>query len=541
MELPLGLRWSLHRGETDPILGWYSPGLGRRVPAFSLLGRGRCAAGAPLATRLEFVEAGNSPQPGPSRRTISWGAFSAGRGTAPQIADSGGGQMSQQALDMRRSVQIVRRHWRFVGIMTIMGVLLGGAYSTLNAPMLTSTALVVFPQSLQSSNAAAAAAANGGPNTFTSTLMVIASSDQVLAAALPSVRPAMSFEQLRARVTIGSVTANIISVSAQAKVAADAETTANAVADSFIKSVDAKSSPIGNQSATMLQPAASASGTSPVESLIVTGFIGGLVGALIGFVVALAVGRGDKRLKARDEIANSVGLPVLASFPVAHPPDAASWARLLQDYKPEAVYAWQLRTAIRQVGMPDNILSNGHYGGSFSLAVLSLASDPGALALGPQLAVFAASLGIPTTLVIGPQQDEHAAATLRTACAVPLPPSPNDQNRLRIAVCDAGDFDELPSAMLTVVVAVVDGQTPRMPDTMHTTTTVLGVSAGVATAEQMAKTAVSAAIDGREIGGILVANPDPADTTTGRIPRLSRPARHRMPTRLNGITTEIRR
>ena len=40
-----------------------------------------------------------------------------------------------------------------------------------------------------------------------------------------------------------------------------------------------------------------------------------------------------------------------------------------------------------------------------SVAVLSLSSDPGAFALGPQLAVFAASLGIPTALVIGPQQD----------------------------------------------------------------------------------------------------------------------------------------
>jgi hypothetical protein len=62
LELPYALRWSLHRGETDPILGWYSPGLGRRVPVFILLGCGRCAAGAPLATRLEFTEAATSPK-----------------------------------------------------------------------------------------------------------------------------------------------------------------------------------------------------------------------------------------------------------------------------------------------------------------------------------------------------------------------------------------------------------------------------------------------------------------------------------------------
>ncbi|HEX6445354.1 MAG TPA: alginate lyase family protein [Streptosporangiales bacterium] len=38
VELPAGLQWTLHRGETDPILGWYAPGLGRRVPAYTLLG-----------------------------------------------------------------------------------------------------------------------------------------------------------------------------------------------------------------------------------------------------------------------------------------------------------------------------------------------------------------------------------------------------------------------------------------------------------------------------------------------------------------------
>lgn len=56
LELSPGLRWTLHRGETDPILGWYSPGLGRRVPAFTLLGCGRVAPDAPLTTRLQFLD-----------------------------------------------------------------------------------------------------------------------------------------------------------------------------------------------------------------------------------------------------------------------------------------------------------------------------------------------------------------------------------------------------------------------------------------------------------------------------------------------------
>jgi hypothetical protein len=53
---------------------------------------------------------------------------------------------------------------------------------------------------------------------------------------------------------------------------------------------------------------------------------------------------------------------------------------------------------------------------------------------------------------------------------------------------------------------------------------VLGVSADAATAEQLARVAASAAADGRHIDGILVADPDSADQTTGRIQPLARPA-----------------
>ena len=71
LELPYALQWSHHRGGTDPILGWYSPGLGCRVPAVTLLGCGRCVPGAPLATRLEFLEAATSPEAAVSQRAVS--------------------------------------------------------------------------------------------------------------------------------------------------------------------------------------------------------------------------------------------------------------------------------------------------------------------------------------------------------------------------------------------------------------------------------------------------------------------------------------
>ena len=85
LELPSALRWSMHRGETDPILGWYSPGLGCRVPAVTLLGRGRCGSGAPLATRLEFLESATSPQAAIARRAVSLYASDARLSAMPEI------------------------------------------------------------------------------------------------------------------------------------------------------------------------------------------------------------------------------------------------------------------------------------------------------------------------------------------------------------------------------------------------------------------------------------------------------------------------
>jgi Heparinase II/III-like protein len=57
LELPGELGWSAHRGETDPILGWYSTGLGHRQPAWTLLGTGPATPGHVLITHLAFDQA----------------------------------------------------------------------------------------------------------------------------------------------------------------------------------------------------------------------------------------------------------------------------------------------------------------------------------------------------------------------------------------------------------------------------------------------------------------------------------------------------
>jgi hypothetical protein len=94
---------------------------------------------------------------------------------------------------------------------------------------------------------------------------------------------------------------------------------------------------------------------------------------------------------------------------------------------------------------------------------------------------------------------------------------------------------DLNHATLTVIIAVVDGMAPEVADTTRGATTVLAVSAGAVTADQLARVAVNAADDRRDIAGIIVADPDPADHTTGRAPQPARPTRHRRPTRLTSM------
>jgi hypothetical protein len=54
MTLPSSLSWSLTRGAEEPVLGWYSPAFGQKVPATDVIGVGSAAAHSPLRTRLAF-------------------------------------------------------------------------------------------------------------------------------------------------------------------------------------------------------------------------------------------------------------------------------------------------------------------------------------------------------------------------------------------------------------------------------------------------------------------------------------------------------
>ena len=200
---------------------------------------------------------------------------------------------------MRQETLGLSKFWQFVlmgvvGEVAVVGLVVGTVFAVLHPPMLTSTALVVLappPQSVET------VASNGAPYPYTATQEVIADSNPVLSAALPYVRPVMSLAELRGDVQIRSLTPYVIAVSAEGRVAADAEATANAVARSYTVYVSSAGSPAGPVGAQVLELATSATGRTLPASLLITGGSGALYGAIVGAIGVLAFGWVNRRFR----------------------------------------------------------------------------------------------------------------------------------------------------------------------------------------------------------------------------------------------------
>ena len=91
--------------------------------------------------------------------------------------------MSEQALDLRRSLRIVWRHKIIVGIITALGISAGIAFTILRPPLLTSQALVALPTSK-----------------YIGTKVFVAGSNPVLINAGRRLDPPLSLQELRGRV-----------------------------------------------------------------------------------------------------------------------------------------------------------------------------------------------------------------------------------------------------------------------------------------------------------------------------------------------------
>jgi capsular polysaccharide biosynthesis protein len=400
--------------------------------------------------------------------------------------------VSGQQLDVKKSWRAIRRHRTIVAAAAAIGLLGGIAYGLMVPAMHTATSLVVLPPPPTTDQATA----TGTGTQSIDTQVFIAESEPVLKSAGQNLNPAVSTDVVRDRVKVTAVTQDVIKIDAKGITPQQSMRLANAVAEVYLVFVTTDQNLPGDlgkkTGARVLEQATSARGGNVLVHLGIFGLLGALIGGAIGSIGVLAKVRGDRRLRLRDEIADAVGLPVLASVSSYQATDVSDWTYLLEHYKPTAVEAWSLRKTLHHLGL------DVRDGEPVSLTVLSFAGDDKARPLGPQLAALATSIGIPASIVIDTHQE---------------PPG---------------------SSQLTIHVVVVDGEAPHLEGSERTTHTIIALSAGTVTAEELARLAVAAAANDQNIDGLVVTDPDPTDRTIGRVSQSMRRSTSRLPTLLTG-------
>jgi len=405
--------------------------------------------------------------------------------------------VSTQELDVKKSWRAIRRHRRVVAAVAALGLLGGIAYALVEPPLHTATSMVVLPPPPASD-----AAKEAGTQTI-ETQVFIAESEPVLRSAGQNLTPPLATDVVRDRVKVTGVTQDVIKIDARGTSAQQAMRLANAVAEIYLVFVTTDQKLPGDlgkkTGARVLQEATTARGGNMVVHLGIFGLLGALLGAVAGAIGVLAAARGDRRLRLRDEIADAVGLPVLASVSSYQAKDVSDWANLLEHYAPTAVDAWSLRKTLHHLGL------DVKGGPPVSLCVISFAGDDKARPLGPQLAAFATSIGISTAIVV----DGHLEPPGKVALSIHL--------------------------------LVADRDAPHLTGAERTTSTIVALSAGTVTAEELARLAVAAAAEDRDIDGLVVTDPDPSDSTIGRVSQSMRRSGSRLPTILTGTARRTTR
>jgi hypothetical protein len=321
---------------------------------------------------------------------------------------------------------------------------------------------------------------------------------------------------------------------------------------------------------TVIQPASPATGPGLLQRLTQGGGAGFLTAILVAMAVFLVQHRRDPRLRARDHLADAVGSVVVADVSSCPQQTVAGWSTLLETHETGPVEEWAFRQALRALtGSRPSGQVEGRRGGRLehprSLTVICLAGDERGLSIGPQLAVFTASRGIPTRLVTS--GGGGRAASLWAACAgtrsadarpgleLVAAPEPESVPGRESAESsgegeDAADGDdrveragqvEVPDAGMTVVLTVVDPGGPDLGAVPRTASTLLAVAAGTATKVELARLAVAVDSSGRQVDGVIVADPDPADRTTGRQTLDRRVRQASLPLRVTGASSAVRR
>ena len=173
--------------------------------------------------------------------------------------------------------------------------------------------------------------------------------------------------------------------------------------------------------ASIIQPAAPATGPGRLVGLATWGVVGGVFGTALAALLLSIRARRDPRLRGRDDLADAVGS---TCWPTRSRPQrsVAEWSTLLETYVASPVDAWAFRQLLRALSASKDTARSrgpGRGGGRLdhprSVTMIAMAGDRRGLAVAPQLAAFAASLGIGTRFVVATGHD--AAASLWAACS----------------------------------------------------------------------------------------------------------------------------
>jgi capsular polysaccharide biosynthesis protein len=493
----------------------------------------------------------------------------------------------EQTLDVRGALRLLFRHRVTVAIFVTLGLLGGVVYQLVSPPGYNATALVLLPQAPTNSTGAGAAGTSGQAPTANSvaTDAQIAKSGAVLLPAANEADSSLSLAQLQRAVST-STAGDVLSITATASNAREANALANAVANQLVSFVTANgsaassgtlaglesqsqqlstqlsnvqsqitaakgrlasespSSVAGQQDSqlvgsltteqsnlveqqntvtneinqTKLGIASANQGTEVIQrataqgpstsSIVFLVVAAGLCGLLLGSIFVLIVHRRDPRLWTRDQLAQAVGSPVVLSMRSIGKHSSREWIDTLERYIPSSTEQWNVRKALRELGVGDGVSW---------LAVLTLDGDDAAISLTAQLAMSATASGINTTYAIADHGD--SAAALEVACgrfaSLGTPARPD----LHVM---AGSPPASDPGGLTVAAAVLDAADPVLDVDRESGAAVLvAVTAGFANTEQLARLALRASDRGMQLRGVIVANPAAEDQSTGRSPESS--------------------
>jgi capsular polysaccharide biosynthesis protein len=432
----------------------------------------------------------------------------------------------------RYTFQFVHRHTGIILLFTLLGCAIGLGYAVLSPPMQSSFALVLLP--------ASAITANGQPTQNVNTDVEVALSQPVLGPAGKAAGLALSYSALERMVSITAPTPDLLQITTRAKTAREAEALANDESESFVKystssSVLATSIGVGSQ---VLQRATTARGPSPLRDPEF-GVLGALVGLVCGGVVAYVVDRRDRRLRRRADIAEATGVAVLQSFSSRSREKADDWLSLFEKWQPGYTDQAGMRRLLGALGLslretalqtvplrarhrpaPVRERTFGSLGDfDLDITVFAIAGDRGALGVAPELAVFVATQGLHVEFVVGIEHESVQA--MRSACAG----RDNGRGQPRANLVTRGGPTETDlGGGLTVTLVVINPLKSETADLRHcwparggtrSTVALLAVSSGYASAEQLAVVVDAAGDYQHPLSGVVVVDPDPADTTTG--------------------------